>query len=48
MSAQDDDHPVSWLTYAAGFSLPRYVPAEDLAEIPRGAVRLKTGAAAPS
>jgi hypothetical protein len=29
------------LTYVAGFSLPKYVPAEDIAEIRRGVVQLK-------
>ena len=29
------------LTCVAGLSLPRYVPAEDIAEIRRGVVRLK-------
>jgi hypothetical protein len=29
------------LTYVSGLSLPRYVPAEDIAEIRRGLVRLK-------
>jgi hypothetical protein len=32
------------LTYVAGFSLPRYVPAEDIAEIRRGVVTLKLSA----
>ncbi len=29
------------LTYVAGVSLPKYVPAEDIAEIRRGVVQLK-------
>ncbi len=29
------------LTYVAGFSLPKYVPAEDIAEIRHGVVQLK-------
>ena len=32
------------LTYIAGFSLPRYVPAEEIEEIRRGVVALKPGA----
>jgi hypothetical protein len=32
------------LTYVAGLTLPRYVPAEEIAEIRRGAVTLKPGA----
>jgi len=31
-------------TYVAGFSLPHYLPAEDIAEIRRGVVQLKPGA----
>ncbi len=31
------------LTYVAGLSLPRYVAAEDIAEIRRGVVELKPG-----
>jgi len=30
-------------TYVAGFSLPRYLPAEDIAEIRHGVVQLKPG-----
>lgn len=37
--SRDDDHPVSWLLI--GFSLPRYVPAEDITRIRRRAVLLK-------
>ena len=33
------------LTYVAGFSLPRYVPSEDIAEIRRGIVVLKSARA---
>jgi hypothetical protein len=29
------------LTYVAGSSLPKYVPAEEIAEIRRGVVKLK-------
>jgi hypothetical protein len=36
------------LTYVAGISLPRYVPAEEIAEIRRGSVTMKSGAPAPS
>jgi len=36
------------LTYWSGLSLPRYVSAEDIAEIRRGSVTLKPGAPAPS
>jgi hypothetical protein len=32
------------LTYVAGLSLPRYVPAEEIAEIRHGSVTLKPGA----
>ena len=39
MASRDDDHLVSWLLI--GFSLPGYVPAEDIAEIRRGVVVLK-------
>ena len=31
-------------TYISGFSLPRYLPAEDVAEIRRGVIELKPGA----
>ncbi|HST25330.1 MAG TPA: hypothetical protein VLJ76_05025 [Gaiellaceae bacterium] len=33
-------------TYVSGLSLPKYVPAEDIAEIRRGVVELKPGAPA--
>jgi len=33
-------------TYVYGFGLPRYVPAEDIAEIRRGLVELRPGAPA--
>ena len=31
-------------TYVSGLGLPRYLPAEDIAEIRRGVVELKPGA----
>lgn len=31
-------------TYVSGLSFPRYLPAEDIAEIRRGVVELKLGA----
>jgi hypothetical protein len=31
------------LTYVSGLSLPRYAPAEDIAEIRRGAMTMKPG-----
>jgi hypothetical protein len=37
--SRDGGHLVSWLLI--GFSLSRYVPAEDIAEIRRGVVVLK-------
>jgi hypothetical protein len=36
------------LTYVAGLNLPRYVPAEDIAEIRRGTVTMTPGVPAPS
>jgi len=38
----DRSHDIfNGLTYVSGFSLPRYVAAEDIAEIRRGVVQLK-------
>ncbi len=44
MKAERQRDIFNGFTYVSGFSLPRYLPAEDIAEIRRGVIELKPGA----